>query len=121
MLERFAPHRRRRQVSARSRKTDRLCRAPRLRRGGSHAFFGGAVLVTLLHLLLPLPESRFPESSVRPRISQEALPKLWEAVTYLLARPVVQSGEGVNRIESGVLAGTYRPISSQDAINRRFN
>ena len=27
----------------------------------------------------------------------------------------------VNRLETGVLAGTYRPISPQDAINRRFN
>jgi len=27
----------------------------------------------------------------------------------------------VNRLESGVLAGFYKPISSQDAIKRRFN
>ncbi len=27
----------------------------------------------------------------------------------------------VNRLESAVLAGTFRPISSQDAIDRRYN
>jgi len=41
---------------------------------------------------------------------------LGEAGTYLLTRPLVQSGEGVNRLKNGVLAGTYRSISPQDAI-----
>ncbi len=44
-----------------------------------------------------------------------------EAVTYLLTRSFSTSGEGVNRLESEVLAGSYRPISSPNAINRRFN
>ncbi len=34
---------------------------------------------------------------------------------------LVESGEVVNGLKSGALAGTYRPISPQDAINRRFN
>ncbi len=46
---------------------------------------------------------------------------LGEAVTYLLTRPIVQSGEVVNGLKNGVLAGSYRPISPQDAINRRLN
>ncbi len=33
----------------------------------------------------------------------------------------MESGGNVNRLESGVLAGTYGPISPQDAINRRIN
>ncbi len=44
-----------------------------------------------------------------------------KSVPYLIPRPLVQSGEGVSKLKNGVLAGTYRPISSQDAINRRFN
>ncbi len=51
----------------------------------------------------------------RPVFRQTSL--LGEAVTYFLTRPLVQSGEGVNRLESGVLAGTYRPISSQTQLN----
>ncbi len=44
----------------------------------------------------------------------------WLLLTSLVAL-LVESGEGVNRLDSRVLAGTYRPISSQDAIDRRFN
>jgi hypothetical protein len=41
-------------------------------------------------------------------------------LTSLLAL-LVESGEVVKELKNGVLAGTYRPISSQDAIDRRFN
>ncbi len=46
---------------------------------------------------------------------------LGEAFTYFLTRHFSRVWGGVNRLESGVLAGTYSPISPQDAIDRRFN
>ena len=45
---------------------------------------------------------------------------LGEAVTYFLTRHFSRVSVGVNMLKNDVLAGTYRPISFQDAIKRRF-
>jgi len=44
-----------------------------------------------------------------------------EAVTYFLTLHFSRVCGGVNMLKTGVLTGSYRLISSQDAINRRFN
>ena len=46
---------------------------------------------------------------------------LGEAVTYFLTCHFSRVWGSVKLLKNGVLAGSYRPISSQDAINRRFN
>ena len=46
---------------------------------------------------------------------------LGEAVTYFLTRHFSRVWGGVKLLKNGVLAGFYRPISLQNAINRRFN
>ena len=44
-----------------------------------------------------------------------------DRLTPICATQFNQDSQKDQKLKNGVLAGTYRPISSQDAINRRFN